>query len=146
MRESKGMPTWVIVVALGVSGLITIGCNAKGTKYPTQPPASNLTVPVTTTLVAADFEVQDGIDNRTKGFEDTSTGGPIRWRWNFGDGATSGKQHPIHKFRKPGIYSVTLTVENRISQDSIMKFVLIDEESEEPAEPAEPAAPEGEGG
>lgn len=32
------------------------------------------------------------------------------WLWNFGDGATSNLQDPIHTYVTPGTYSVTLTV------------------------------------
>ncbi|KAA3439691.1 PKD domain-containing protein [Rufibacter hautae] len=37
----------------------------------------------------------------------------IQWRWNFGDGTTSRKQHPAHRFKNPGTYKVTLSVTNQ---------------------------------
>ena len=45
----------------------------------------------------------------TVGFTDRSTGSPISWTWNFGDGNTSKDQNPVHTFNKSGIYSVSLT-------------------------------------
>ncbi len=44
-------------------------------------------------------------------FNDSSTGGPSSWAWNFGDGFTSNKQSPgLHIYSLPGNYTVTLTV------------------------------------
>ena len=46
-------------------------------------------------------------------FTDTSTdsdGHIAAWSWSFGDGATSGTQHPTHTYAEAGTYTVTLTV------------------------------------
>ncbi|RNI31521.1 gliding motility-associated C-terminal domain-containing protein [Rufibacter latericius] len=40
---------------------------------------------------------------------DTITG----WRWDFGDGTFSDKQHPAHRFKNPGTYNVKLTVTSK---------------------------------
>jgi PKD repeat protein len=45
-------------------------------------------------------------------FTDKSTGAPTAWKWNFGDGTTSTKQNPTHKYSKAGTYTVSLTVTN----------------------------------
>ena len=45
-------------------------------------------------------------------FTDKSTGTPTKWKWSFGDGTTSTKQNPIHKYSKAGKYTVSLTVSN----------------------------------
>lgn len=46
-------------------------------------------------------------------FTDTSTGtGITNWSWVFGDGGTSTESNPVHAYLNPGLYSVTLTVEN----------------------------------
>jgi PKD repeat protein len=146
MRKKNSSSTWVVVLALGASVLITLGCSGKSTSYPTQPPARNLTVPVTSTLVVADFEVTESDDPRIFGFQDTSTGNPTAWRWDFGDGGGArGVQTVVHKFKKPGLYAVTLTVFNPISQDAETKFVKVAEETEEPPPVVEPAD-EGDGG
>lgn len=44
-------------------------------------------------------------------FTDISTGA-IGWQWNFGDGATSTSQNPMHSYTQPGYYSVSLMVVN----------------------------------
>jgi PKD repeat protein len=46
-------------------------------------------------------------------FNDTSTGNPTEWYWNFGDGNHSLKQNPIHTYQSTGTYTVTLTVSNQ---------------------------------
>jgi PKD repeat protein len=43
-------------------------------------------------------------------FTDQSTGGVTSWSWDFGDRATSTGQNPTHSYRKPGTYTVSLTV------------------------------------
>jgi len=50
---------------------------------------------------------------KTVRFTDRSTdsdGTIVSWFWNFGDGKTSTRQNPWHRYRKIGNYSVTLTV------------------------------------
>jgi PKD repeat protein len=43
-------------------------------------------------------------------FYDTSTGNPIFWMWDFGDGSTSTEQNPIHEYAATGWYEVCLTI------------------------------------
>ena len=45
-------------------------------------------------------------------FNGTAQGGipPYRWNWSFGDGFFSDEQNPVHTYKKPGVYKVTLTV------------------------------------
>ncbi len=51
-------------------------------------------------------------------FTDTSTGGPVSWNWNFGDGATSTVQNPAHTFNNDGSFTTTLTVTGSSGQTS----------------------------
>ncbi|GAB3200942.1 hypothetical protein GCM10027293_22870 [Pontibacter aydingkolensis] len=44
-------------------------------------------------------------------FKDESSiafGKIIKWEWNFGDGTTSDEQHPLHIYKEPGTYQVSL--------------------------------------
>ena len=61
-------------------------------------------------------------------FTDLSTGNPTSWFWNFGDGQTSNTQNPSVTYTRPGIYSVSLTVQNSIGKDSITKtnYIVVD--------------------
>jgi PKD repeat protein len=45
-------------------------------------------------------------------FQDASTGSPITWLWDFGDGFGSAAQNPSHTYTTPGTYDVRLTVSN----------------------------------
>ena len=51
-------------------------------------------------------------------FNDTSTGVPTTWSWDFGDGTGSSAQNPSHTYQYPGLYSVTLSVTNSHGSDS----------------------------
>ncbi len=43
-------------------------------------------------------------------FTDMSSGEPFRWYYRFGDGYTSSSQNPVHTYRNPGTYTVTLSI------------------------------------
>lgn len=43
-------------------------------------------------------------------FQDTSTGSPTTWRWDFGDGTTSNLKNPVHTYSLPGDYVVLLSI------------------------------------
>jgi len=58
-------------------------------------------------------------------FTDTSTGSPISWKWDFGDGSKSYLQNPIHKYSKVGSYTVNLTVKNAKSSNTVTKTEYI---------------------
>ena len=49
-------------------------------------------------------------------FTDSSPGDPTTWRWDFGDGATSTEQHPLHTYVDAGTYSVSLIVSNPVGR------------------------------
>ena len=52
---------------------------------------------------------------------DTSTDTPLRWRWDFGDGTNSTEQNPVHIFKSPGSYTVSLWVWDGIASDTTEK-------------------------
>jgi hypothetical protein len=57
-------------------------------------------------------EVGEDID-----FQGFATGGtePYTWAWDFGDGNTSDVQNPTHAYEAAGVYNVTLTVTDAMS-------------------------------
>jgi PKD repeat protein len=59
----------------------------------------------------ADFRVH--CEKATCEFSDTSRdddGTVVSWVWDFGDGATSTEQNPVHSYAEPHRYDVRLTV------------------------------------
>jgi PKD repeat protein len=58
-------------------------------------------------------------------FTDTSDGKPSKWLWKFGDGGYSFLQNPYHLYKKPGVYTVTLTVNNKGGADTLTRTGLI---------------------
>jgi PKD repeat protein len=67
---------------------------------------------VTSPPFYADFEgyPREGYVPLTVYFTDISSGEPFRWYYRFGDGSTSSAQNPVHTYRYPGTYTVTLTI------------------------------------
>jgi hypothetical protein len=59
-------------------------------------------------------------------FNDTSTGSPTAWLWDFGDSTpTSNQQNPVHAYSAAGTYVVTLTARNSIGTSSASNLVQI---------------------
>ncbi len=46
----------------------------------------------------------------TYNFHDYSTGNPVSWSWNFGDGATSTLQNPSHTYNAIGSFVISLAI------------------------------------
>ncbi|MDZ4858786.1 MAG: PKD domain-containing protein [Candidatus Hydrogenedentes bacterium] len=72
--------------------------------------------------------------NENVQFTDESTiapgSGPIvSWIWTFGDGKQSTQQNPTHKYKDPGTYSVTLTVQTSTQSDTQVKqnFIVVED-------------------
>ena len=82
-------------------------------------------------VVAADRQVAFLFDPPTPApgedvsFTDRSSGPVVGWLWEFGDGATSNLQHPVHSFSADGVYPVTLTVEYPEGQASVTRPVPV---------------------
>lgn len=59
-------------------------------------------------------------------FSDTSTGDPVSWQWDFGDGTTSSARNPTHSYLATGSYSVRLVVTGSSgATDTIAHFVQL---------------------
>ncbi|HUU76572.1 MAG TPA: PKD domain-containing protein [Methanoregulaceae archaeon] len=54
-------------------------------------------------------------------FNDSSSGLPDTWYWDFGDGYTSYEQNPVHKYSQPGVYDINLTAGNSVGNSSISR-------------------------
>ena len=69
--------------------------------------------------------IPNGIPPVTINFTDTSTGGPERWLWDFGDGVQSALQNPSHVYAAAGAYTVTLTVTSPAGTSTISHVINI---------------------
>lgn len=58
-------------------------------------------------------------------FTDTSDGHPNKWFWTFGTGEYSMQQNPYYLYKKPGIYTVKLTVYNEAGSDTINRTITV---------------------
>ncbi|RFZ84639.1 PKD domain-containing protein [Mucilaginibacter terrenus] len=58
------------------------------------------------------------IPNYHFAFDDRTSGNPVSWHWDFGDGTTDIGQNPSHTYADTGTYKVTLRVLNREGCDS----------------------------
>ena len=58
-------------------------------------------------------------------FTDQSLNQPDSWDWVFGDGGTSKEKNPVYEYKKPGVFTVNLTVKNRagVSSKSKPEFI-----------------------
>lgn len=54
-------------------------------------------------------------------FIDKSTGVHNSWKWSFGDGTYSKEKNPVHKYKNPGKYTVSLTVSNAAGNNTVTK-------------------------
>lgn len=62
----------------------------------------------------------------TASFTDTSSGSPVEWAWDFGDGDTSPAQNPNHTYDAAGSYQVTLQVTNADgAKDQVTQTVTV---------------------
>jgi PKD repeat protein/Zn-dependent protease len=83
---------------------------------------------ITTGIVpGAEFAVgpQEGDPPLTVSFHDFSSGTPLAWLWDFGDGSTSTEKDPVHAYSATGTYSVTLHVANAFGSDMLTRPNLV---------------------
>lgn len=57
----------------------------------------------------------------TVAFTDRSSGYPVTWNWNFGDGQASSDRNPAHTYWASGEYTVSLTVTNEYGSTTAQK-------------------------
>jgi len=87
---------------------------------------------ITTFPWAASFTANAtfGIAPMTVQFNDTSTGVPDTWYWEFGDGIFSAEKNPVHTYTAYGNFSVNMTASNSFSARSENKtrYINVDPE------------------
>ena len=51
-------------------------------------------------------------------------GGPLTFRWDFGDGTTSADAEPVHVYRDPGEFTVVLTATNELGSSARASILI----------------------
>lgn len=64
-------------------------------------------------------------DLLTIDFYNNSTGNPVSFVWDFGDGTTSTNQNPTYEYCEPGTYDVCLTVTNACGVNTYCQSVIV---------------------
>ena len=85
-------------------------------------------------------EIRQGYPPLTVRFRDFSSGSPLAWFWDFGDGTTSTEKDPLHTYTKEGKYTTTLQVANAFGSDSLTRSNHISVGN--PVPPLTPTSPE----
>jgi PKD repeat protein len=80
--------------------------------------------------VEASFNFQNSNNNLSIQFQNTSTGNPTRFQWEFGDGATSKEENPSHLYSLPGDYVVVLTASKPGSSSKTSELVTVTDDLE----------------
>ncbi|EMS31737.1 CHU large protein [Mariniradius saccharolyticus AK6] len=57
-------------------------------------------------------------------FVDKTLGNVVSWEWDFGDGNTSTDQNPVHTYKKPGVYIITLKTFDALGCSSESSLVV----------------------
>ena len=110
----RNIPTPISVTVLNLDGWDCDDTFTNG--FTLSPPNTTCTGDTTPTPEVASFTFTVGPNpSLTVLFQDTSSGSPTSWSWNFGDPAsgvanTSALQNPVHTFSAAGTYTVSLTV------------------------------------
>jgi trimeric autotransporter adhesin len=76
-------------------------------------PVANFSANVTSGVVPLSVQFNDSSENTTG------------WYWDFGDGANSNEQNPVHMFSAAGNYTVNLTASNTNGTDSINATIAV---------------------
>jgi subtilisin family serine protease len=70
-------------------------------------------------IASFDAEPTTGVAPLSVQFTDNSSGNPVNWDWDFGDGsAHSAFQNPVHEYDSAGQFQATLTISNSNGQFS----------------------------
>lgn len=122
VAKMDSTPTTVRIIFNGASGASTVLTSADFS-----PGGMINSGPVATDTLKAAFtgSPSSGAPPLVVQFTDQSTGYPVGWEWNFGDG-TSTVKSPTHVYNSAGTYSVSLRVTNYTgSTDSTTRTISV---------------------
>jgi len=108
----------VYTVRLGVSG-------PDGSDETTRQDYITVTAPPKPPVARFTQDTKFGNAPLTVRFTDLSTGSPESYLWTFGDGGSSTDKNPVHTYQAPGLYRLTLRVENEGGSSTASGFVYV---------------------
>jgi len=105
----------------------------------------NITTNLTIAL-AADFHYTPSslVDGEQVHFTDQSIGAVVSWLWVFGDGSTGVGRNIDHVFAEPGSYTVFLTVDDGLSNDTYSEKIQVELNIGQGGNPENPNQTDGE--
>jgi PKD repeat protein len=78
--------------------------------------------------VTAGFRPEDetaGLGELVQFINESGGQAPVRYSWQFGDGTSSNEARPQHQYAEPGVYEVSLVVENEFGRSETSKTVTV---------------------
>lgn len=77
--------------------------------------------------IVASFDVEPVYGSAPLSVEctDNSSGNPVSWFWDFGDGNTSSQQNATHTYTNPGLYSISLIAKNVKNSGTITRSDVV---------------------
>jgi PKD repeat protein len=99
-------------------GVYNVTLRARNEGGETEVTKSNYISVVVTPVASFTAEPKSGPAPLLVQFTDTSQGNPTKYYWKFGDRGSSMEKNPYHLYMTPGIYTVSLTVDNKDGSDT----------------------------
>lgn len=137
-RNTSAAHGWTVGVILALLWLAPIDSKSAqaALMIALQQPQQSLSTEMPSVAIASN--VTAGEAPLLVNFYDASSGDPIAWQWDFGDGATSTDPNPTHSYLTPGGYDVTLTVRNAKGSATLTRKTYIIVNSPPVIEPSLP--------
>jgi formylglycine-generating enzyme required for sulfatase activity len=105
---------WGFVLTL----VAAVGCGGSSTTPAPQTPSAPA-APV----ASFTFSPASPAPGQSVQFQDASTGSPVSWSWDFGDGSASTAQNPTHSYAASGSFVVRLSAANAGGSSSAIRTV-----------------------
>lgn len=107
------------------SGTYTVSLNASGGSNYENISKSGLITVLTNLTASFSKNVTNNSNPHPVNFTDSSTGSPISYSWDFGDGYTSTDRNASHTYSDNGTYTVTETVFDGVGYSTIHQTLIL---------------------
>ena len=115
--STAAQPSTTLAVSVSGGGDAYTGDNTFSASVPVQNvPAPHAVLGISSTRGTVPFTVE---------FDGTGSTGATSYSWDFGDGSSSAAAQPAHTYSSPGVYTVTLRVDNAFMSDTASTQVTV---------------------